>query len=405
MTTYDWNKMHDDALRTDAKLVDETLRDGIQSPAVCNPSADDKVALLHHMARCGIEVANVGLPGAGKDALDDCTRLVKEIVAERLDVAPNCAARTHKNDIAAVAEVSQRAGYAVECCAFLGASPVRRDVEGWDMQRLTSLVSAAGDQCGRAGLPFSFVTEDTSRTDPETLRTLWRVAIDHGATRLVLTDTAGHATYRGVRNLVEFAQRCVDETGAEVRLDWHGHDDRGLALANGLTAIAAGVDRVHGTCLGVGERVGNTPIDLMLVNLAIAGARSQDLRPVSAYVAAVQDRYEVDLPSWYPVFGEDAFRTATGVHAAAIVKALAGGRTDLADEVYSSVPSAWLGRSQRIAVGYYSGRANVLGWLRLEGLDATDERVDAVLKVAKRSRRTLTDTQVREALDAAGLLG
>ncbi len=397
---FDWNEARRDAppFARGFALVDETLRDGIQSPSVRNPGLADKLELLHCMEALRIEVANVGLPGAGAAAVADVRRLCEEIRDARLAIRPACAARTTAGDVLAVADIAQRTGVEIECCAFIGSSPVRQLVERWELDRMVRLVTAAMDLAVGAGLPATFVTEDTIRSDPETLRLLWTAAIEHGARRLVLTDTVGHATPDGLGNLVAFAREVIAETGETIGLDWHGHNDRGLALSVALWALERGVERVHGTCLGVGERVGNAPIDLVLLNLSLLGALDRDLCSLRRYVERVSACYGVPVPHNYPAFGHDAFRTATGVHAAAIAKAMQLGRVDLADRVYSSVPAHYLGCEQHIEVGFYSGRANVVRWLEERGLAVTEGRVLRMLERAKQARATLTEGELLEAL-------
>ena len=397
---YDWNEVQrrGTVIQPGFQLVDETLRDGIQSPSVRNPDIDQKLEILHLMNRCGIEVADVGLPGAGEAAVRDVTRLIEEIRDQKMNIVPNCAARTHPADIQAVANIAQATGVEIEVCAFLGSSPVRQLVEGWDVERMVNLTTAAGDLCQREGLPFSFVTEDTTRADPRTLDTLFRAAIDHGASRFIICDTVGHATPDGLLNLLTFTRSVINATGADVAIDWHGHNDRGLAVTLCLHALEYGVDRVHGTCLGVGERVGNASIDQILLNLKLLGIIDRDLSPLAEYVQSVSSYYGVSVPYNYPVFGTDAFRTATGVHAAAIVKALAMDRKDLADRVYSSVSAGDFGCEQNIEIGFYSGKANIHCWLHQKGLEITPARVDAILAVAKKSRLTLTNAQIVDAL-------
>ena len=402
---HDWNEVdrRGSVFPSGFRLVDETLRDGIQSPSVRNPSIEEKVELLHLMEDCGIESVDVGLPGAGEQAVADVTRLVQEIADQRMSIVPNCAARTHPADIGAVVNIVQATGVQIEVCAFLGASPVRRAIEGWDLDLMVERVRKSGDQCQAEGVPFTFVTEDTTRSDPVTLGTLFRAAVDHGASRLILCDTTGHATPDGLRNLVRFARSFVSTTGASVELDWHGHNDRGLALTLALSAVELGVNRVHGTCLGVGERVGNAPIDLLLLNLRMLGALDRDVRPLRQYVEKVSEYFEIPIHYNYPAFGADAFRTATGVHAAAIAKAIDADRNDLADQVYSSVPAYAIDRKQEIAVGFYSGRSNVRSWLRQHGITVTPPRVDAIMELAKSTRHTLSDQEIIDALRQADL--
>lgn len=401
---YDWNEVKrlTPPIRRGFKLVDETLRDGIQSPSITNPRIEQKLELLHCMANLGIHVADVGLPGAGALAVADVTRLVEEIRDHKLPIEPNCAARTHRADIQAIIDITQKTGVPIEVCGFLGSSPVRQLVENWDVAHMTRLVVEATDLAVQNGLPFSFVTEDTIRSHPDTLRALFTAAIEHGATRLVLCDTVGHATPDGLHNLLEFTRGVVADTGCAVELDWHGHNDRALSLPLSLSALEFGFDRVHGTCLGVGERVGNTSIDQILLNLRLLGVWDKPLNDLRHYVDACSRYLGVPIPYNYPAFGSDAFRTATGVHAAAIAKALKQGRRDLADAVYSSVPAHEVGCHQVIDIGFYSGKANVEVWLIEHNLEPTEARVQAVLQRAKAGDTTLTEAQIFEALAHTG---
>lgn len=401
---YDWNELKRDTppIRGRFALVDETLRDGIQSPSITNPKIGHKLDILHCMEALAIDVLDVGLPGAGALAVADVTRLVEEIRDNRMGIVPNCAARTHASDIQAVIDIAQKTGVSIEVCAFLGSSPVRQLVENWDVAHMTKLTVDAADLTVKNGLPFSFVTEDTTRAHPDTLRTLFKAAIDHGASRLILCDTVGHATPDGLANLLEFTRGVVAETGAKVELDWHGHNDRGLAVPLCLTALELGFDRVHGTCLGVGERVGNASMDQILLNLRLLKVWNHPLDGLRKYVQTVANYYGVPIPYNYPAFGTDAFRTATGVHAAAIAKALKIGRRDLADAVYSSVPAHDVGCRQVIDIGFYSGKANVEVWLIEHDLEPTEARVQAILGRAKQGDATLTEAQIFAALQESG---
>jgi len=389
------------------ELLDETLRDGIQSPSVINPSIPARLEILHRMEACGIDCVDVGLPGAGMQARLETQRMVEEIRDQKLRLRPNCAARTHPNDLQAVAEILQATGYPLEVCAFLGCSRLRRKLEGWKLKDLQHRVAESVRFAVAQGLQTTFVTEDTTRTDPHTLRQLYRVALDCGATRLVLTDTVGSATPSGVRRLVRFVRRTLARWGyPDIGLDWHGHNDRGLALGLCLTAFEEGVDRVHGTCMGLGERVGNAPLDLLMVNLRLLDYRPPGLAEVRAYVECTSAHLGVSIPAAYPVFGGDAFRTATGVHAAAIVKARRWGDGSLADQIYSSVSAAELGLEQKIELGYYSGRANVLAWLEAHHVEPTAQRVELLLARAKQSRCTLQAEEIfsllgHDSVDAA----
>jgi 2-isopropylmalate synthase len=384
------------------ELNDETLRDGLQCPSVTDPDIESKKQLLHLMVALGIASADIGLPGAGPRAAADTLELAQEIVRAKLPLSPNCAARTIKADVEPVARISQAAGIAIECATFIGSSPIRQYAEDWTLDDLLRTSEAAVLLAVKEGLPVMFVTEDTTRADPETLRALYGNAIRWGARRLCLADTVGHATPDGVRALVRFVKdEIIAPSGEQVKLDWHGHRDRGFGLANCFAAIEAGVDRVHGTALGVGERVGNAEMDLLLINLNLLGAHRHDLSRMPEYAHLASESLGIPIPPGYPVLGEDAFRTGTGVHAAAIIKARKKGHAWLADRIYSGVPAGDFGLSQRIEVSHVSGLSNVKWWLEAHGHDAGDAALcQRLLDAAKQTHRTLRDDEL-EALVAA----
>jgi 2-isopropylmalate synthase len=404
---YDWNRAEGGDLaprRGRVELDDETLRDGLQSPSVRSPAIEDKLRMLHFMAELGIESANIGLPGAGPHVVRDTLRLAEEIAAARLPIFPNCAARTLAADILPVVEISQRAGVPIEVACFIGSSPVRQYAEGWDLDRLLRLTEEAVGLAVRHGMPVMYVTEDTTRAAPQDLRRLYTAAVAAGARRVCVADTVGHATPSGADRLVRFIREVVDATGEAVKVDWHGHRDRGLDLANALAAAAAGADRLHGTALGIGERVGNCPIDLLLVNMRLLGWIDRDLSRLPDYCRLVAETTGVPLPDNYPVLGRDAFRTGTGVHAAAIIKARAKGDDALADLVYSGVPASLVGRRQEIEVGPMSGESNVVFWLERRGIAPERELVEAIFRAAKESSRVLEEEEVLALCRARGVV-
>jgi 2-isopropylmalate synthase len=398
---HDWNRAEgafDFRAVRGVQLNDETLRDGLQSPSVRDPSIEDKLRILHLMAELGIASADIGLPGAGPRAFASVEALAREIVSSRIPLQPNCAARTVIDDIRPIAEISQRTGVAIEVAAFIGSSPIRQYAEGWTLDRiLRATEEAVGFAIGE-GLPVMFVTEDTTRAAPSVLRALYGAAIGCGARRICLADTVGHATPDGVRQLVRFVrEEVVEPSGEAVRIDWHGHRDRGLAVANALAAVQEGADRVHGTALGVGERCGNTEIDLLLVNFQLLGIHDGDLSRLAEYVRLVAEACGVPIAYNWPVFGEDAFRTGTGVHAAAIIKAGEKGDSWLADRVYSGVPAGDFGLSQRIEISPMSGLSNVRHWLEHHGYDSADDALcQHLFAAAKKTDHTLTDQEIHE---------
>jgi 2-isopropylmalate synthase len=395
--TYDWNHdaVADGQTRPVAMLDDETLRDGLQSPSVRTPTIEEKITILHHMDALGIDTADIGLPGAGTRVAKDVERLARAIASGRLRIRANCAARTVVADIRPIVEIQQRTGVPIECCAFIGSSPVRQYAEGWTLDFLQKSTDEALSFAAKEGLTTMYVTEDTTRADPESLRRLFTTAIRAGAARLCVADTVGHATPNGAKAVVTFVKSIVAELGVAVGIDWHGHRDRGFGVASSIAALEAGATRLHGAALGIGERCGNTPLDLLLVNLVMMGYRDDDLTSLPAYAKAVADACDVRIAPNYPVVGADAFRTATGVHAAAVVKAFRKNDRALMDAVYAAVPASLVGRRQEIEVGPMSGRSNVVFWLESRGLPVTDEIVDRVFAAAKASNRTLTHEQVQ----------
>ena len=400
--TWDWNvaERPDPLSRGAGGLHDETLRDGLQSPSAIDPPLEAKLELVRRMARLGVSSVCIGLPGAGPRARRAAAALAQLVRDERLPIAASCAARTVEADLAAIAEVVQATGQPLEAYAFIGSSPIRQYAENWTVDHLLRTSANAIDFAVKQGLAVSYVTEDTTRTPPRVLDRLFRNAIDHGARRLTLCDTTGHATPEGTACLIRWTRGLVRGIDAEVGLDFHGHNDRGLAVVNGLAALAAGAGRVDGGALGIGERVGNAAIDQLILNLYLLGRDDFRLAELVGYVAAASAALGIPVPPSYPLSGDDAFRTATGVHAAAIVKAKALGDPWLADRVYSSVPASVFGREQRIEIGPMSGASNVRFWLEQRGLAPEERLVETILRAAKQADRTLSEAEVLRLLEA-----
>src|SRR5437763_375015 len=393
---YDWNKVEPQLQKPNRHIGfdDETLRDGLQSPSVCEPPVEKKIELLHLMDALGIDTADIGLPGAGGTHAAGVELMAREIADKKMKIRPNCAARTHKNDIIPIAEISRGAGLPIEACTFIGSSPIRFFAEEWTLDKLLHLTEEAVTFAVSEGLPVMFVTEDTTRADPETIRALYTTAIRCGARALCVCDTVGHATPDGARAVVKFVRGIIDEQGEKVRLDWHGHQDRGLGVINSIAAIQGGADQLHGSALGMGERVGNTPMDQLLVNLKLLGWIQNDLSRLREYCDKAAEGCGWTIPLNYPVFGRDAFRTAAGVHAAAVIKSFKKGDNELADLIYSGVPAGQFGLRQQIEIGPMSGKSNVVYWLESRDIEATDERVQRIYDHAKSARGVLSEDEV-----------
>ena len=401
---YDWNQLAPAScsLERPARIVlnDETLRDGLQCPSVRQPSLEQKQAFLRRLPALGIGAANLGYPGASPALLADVVALAQTLAEEHLPIRPNCAGRTHVNDILPILEAQERSGVAIDAALFIGSSRIRQWVEGWDLAYLLRTVEAAVTFATSRGLAVMFVTEDTTRAHPDDVAALYLAAARAGATRLCLADTVGHATPSGVQALARFVHEQLGGAGfGDLPLDWHGHRDRGLDVVNALAALAGGIERVHGCALGIGERAGNTAMDLLLTNLALLGWMALDLSTLPEYVRLASEMTAVPVEARYPVVGADVFTTSTGVHAAAVAKAQAKGDAWLADRIYSAVPAGLVGRRQTITVGPMSGRSNALCWLEAHGLEGTPARLAAILEAAKQAEHVLDEAETQAILD------
>jgi isopropylmalate/homocitrate/citramalate synthase len=397
---YDWNRIGHDAILDRTKPIafdDETLRDGLQSPSAINPTVEQKIEILRLMEKLGIDRVDLGLPGAGPQHIDHIDALLATIVKEKMRIKPGLAVRTLISDIEPIDKLQQKFGIPIQASAFLGTSPIRQYAEGWTLPKLMETMETAVKWAVEHSIPVMFVTEDTTRSKPEDIKALYSRAIELGAYSICICDTCGHVTPHGVKQLVTYViEKIVKLSGKKVWVNWHGHSDRGLGLMNALAAVEAGADIIHGTALGLGERVGNTQMDQLLVNLKLLGLIQNDLSALAEYVRKAHEYTGVPLPQNYPVFGEDAFDTGTGVHAAAVIKAKKKGDNWLADRVYSGVPAGEFGLQQRIRVGHMSGKSNVVSWLESHGIEATEERVNRILEAAKASKALLSDDQLKD---------
>jgi 2-isopropylmalate synthase len=377
------------------ELHDETLRDGLQSAAVSQPRVDDKVRLLYLIGELGIDSACLGMPVTSDRAALEVTRLADELASSRLPLRASCAARTVQADIAAIAAVTQRTGLPIRVMAFIGISQVRRRAEDWSWSAILARVAAAVRFARQEGLRVCLVTEDTTRTPLDAAADVYAAALDVGADRICVCDTVGHAVPAAAAAAVSgLAHRLAARGFPAVGIDWHGHNDRGLALASSLAAADAGADRLHGTALGMGERAGNTPMEQLLANLNEECLRSDDLRAMPEYCATAGRACGVHIPPHQPLVGNNAYSTVAGVHAAAIRKAEHRGMADVAEHVYAAIPASRVGRRQSILISPVSGRANVLHWLAAYGIEPDDGLVAAILRAAADVGRVLTDADI-----------
>lgn len=399
--TYDWNETQTHGGTRAVEIEDETLRDGLQGASVVEPTLPEKLELLEFTSSLGIRRANIGLPMSAQ--VDDIQGILREIDSQRLTIQPTVAVRALESDLRIVADLQDLYGVSILAGSFIGGSMLRRSVEGWSSSRVRKQLEAAFDFAQRAGVRVMFVTEDTTRTDPDDLEALYEIALERDVEQIAIADTAGTSTPAGAERVVRFVRNWLCRVGRpDVTLNWHGHNDRGLALAAALGAVRGGVDVVHATIAGVGERAGNTALDQLIVNLELSGLWNRDVGALGQYLRTAAGYLGVEIPPNYPVFGESAFRTVTGVHAAAISKALRAGNEAAADAVYSGVEASRYHESQRVAVGRLSGRSNVIQWLHEREIAPRPELVEEILAVARRSRRALRDSEIELLVDVFG---
>ncbi len=405
---YDWNTIDYEIARNPSNhphgvwFDDETLRDGLQSPSARNPEIEQKIELIDYMEKLGIQKVDLGLPGAGPFHIGHIDAMLTHMGENGYELRPGCAVRTVVSDIEPLVELQAKHERQIQASAFLGTSPIRQFAEGWTMERILSTAEKAVTFAVDNDIPVMFVTEDTTRSKPEDIKAVYTRAIELGADRICVCDTCGHVTPNGVRKLLTFIQdEVIPDAGvkrADIEVNWHGHQDRGLGVANNLAAVEAGADVIHGTALGVGERAGNAPLDQTLVNLSLMGVIDNDLTALNDYMRKAHEYIEVALPHNYPVFGEDAFETGTGVHASAVIKAIKKGDQWLADRVYSGVPAQDFGLKQVIRIGHMSGRSNIIWWLQQNGYEVDDDMVTHMFEVAKGQRRMMSDEEVHAAI-------
>lgn len=407
---FDWNTIDYDISRDSNNhphgiwFDDETLRDGLQSPSARNPTIPQKIELLNYMEKLGIQKVDLGLPGAGPFHLEHIDAMLSHITENNFSIRPGAAVRTLMHDIQPLVDLQQKHGIQIQASAFLGTSPIRQFTEGWTMEKLLSTMETAVSFAVENDVPVMFVTEDTTRSKPKDVKMIYQRAMELGVRRLCVCDTCGHVTPNGVKKLLNFIdEEVIKDSGYmrnEIEVNWHGHQDRGLGVANNIAAVEAGADVIHGTALGVGERAGNAPLDQTLVNLKLMGAIDNDLTLLNEYVKKANEYIEVPLPHNYPVFGRDAFETGTGVHASAVIKAMKKGDQWLADRIYSGVPAADFGLNQVIRIGHMAGRSNIIWWLEHNGIEVNDELVAHMFEIAKSQRRNMTDEEIHQAVDS-----
>lgn len=393
---YDWNTPS--TRRRPVDVGDSTFSDAPQSPSANEPSLAAKRRLLSLMSELGLRSAALGYPGSGPRQFAETLELARELTRTQLPIDASCSARASVKDVGVALDVRERSGLDLELAIALPVSPVRLDAEGISMDRLQESAETSISYARRAGARVVAVLEDAARTPPELLAVLIQHVLSLGATAVRVADTVGHATPDGTRALLRFAADQVRvRHGRPIRLEWHGQQDRGLALANALAAVDTGVDRLYASALGLGERCGTVPLEVLLTNLRITGGWPHTLGALQEYAESAAAAFGVAIAHAHPVIGADAFRSGTGAHATALVKALRAGDRSMADDVASAVPAGLVGAEHRVDVSPVSGLSNVRWWLAQHGYDPGDlVLMRELLLAVKQTQRVATDDELHD---------
>lgn len=387
---YDWGN-YDPLPPT--TILDTTLRDGIQSLLVRYPSLPEKLRLMDLLIELGVDAFDIGFPVSNRKHRQHTRRLAEHAARQNPNLRLICLARSRIEDVQAIVDVSQAAGVGLEALIFVASSPIRLLVEQWDLGEMVKWATGAIDFAIKEGLRVNFACEDATRSEPETLKTLHTAALEHGASRFTIPDTVGIANVVSTTRIVKYLREQVIR-GHAVGLDWHGHNDRGLAVANALAALVAGADCVHTTIFGVGERAGNADLESLVANLhyLYGSCYHLDVLPrLTKYASAV---FGEPVPPRHPVIGQNAYSTAAGIHGAAILKASRMDRPELVANAYAGVDPRLIGRQTHVRVGPLSGSANVEWKASQLGLPFSPELAARVLNEAREVDRILTDDEI-----------
>lgn len=390
---FDWGEYSFPSLPI--SVFDTTLRDGLQSPQIKKqPTLVEKVEFLAMAEEIGIDAIEIGFPVSSEFHKNDVIKLANHAKKNKYKILLSCLSRTTIKDVQAIIDVSQKAGISVGVNLLIGSSKIRRLVEEWDIKEMEKWIRQSIELAKANNLPVEFCTEDTTRTDPKMLKCLYQIAIQHGVKRIWIADTVGIATPSSAKKICNYIKKKI--IGAKkIGLDWHGHDDKGLGVANSLIAVENGADRIQATALGIGERAGNTAMEPVLLNLVLAGSKKYNLTKLGKYSEAASKMFNIPIRDSYPAIGKLVHTTAVGMHAAAIYKAKELNRDDLAGLVYSSYNPQLVGRESNIFIGPMSGAANVEWNLDRLHIKKKPELIEKLLDKAKSENRYLTDEDIK----------
>lgn len=393
-SNYSWGEY--DFSKKDIQVLDTSLRDGLQDSQIRHPNLEEKEHLVDLLVQAGVDAIDVAIPIARGSHLRDAIQLARRIPS---NINVVCLARTDVNDIQAAVDLAQGAGRQIETIVFCGASPLRRWVEEWNVSEITRWMAESVSFANKEGLLSTVATEHTTQTEPEVLKQIYLAGLDNGGKKLCIADTSGAANPVSTANIIRFFRDDVLKGFEYVDVDWHGHNDRGLSVINSLVALASGARRVHGTVIGIGERAGNTPLEQILINLKMGGdPKRQNLQAINELATFASAIFNTPLPSNYPGLGEKVYITASGIHAAAELKARQLGLRGITP--YSAVNPEWVNRETDVVVGPLSGSRNVRFVAERLGIPITDNLINRSLDFAKSANRILTDQDIKNIADS-----
>src|ERR1700737_964764 len=348
------------------RIFDTTLRDGEQSPGF-SMNTSEKIRLARQLEALGVDVIEAGFPISSRGDLE----AVKKVAQEVRTVPIAALARARKDDVMAAVEAPQPAA-ASRLHIFLATSDLHLDVK-LHMTRAQALEAiSAMVRLGRQHVAeVEFSAEDAGRTDIDFLCQVCRTAVDAGATILNLPDTVGYAIPEEYGAMfLKIREYLGDPQG--ITLSAHCHDDLGMAVANSLAAVRAGVRQIECTINGIGERAGNASLEEVVVALAVrkesfgvtTGIHLEELFPSSRLLSEITGAAVAPNKA---VVGANAFAHEAGIHQDGIIK------NPLTYEIIS--PEKVAGPSRSLVLGKHSGRNAVRMSLKELGYEPSDDEL------------------------------
>ena len=376
-------------------IEDDTLRDGLQSALLRIPNYFEKKELvtLAHASR--IKYVMLGFPGASEDAYHECRLLVQFIRDMQWPLVPRLLGRANQSDMAAICRLQEETGVPLQADFFINICALRLKVEGWNLATITQMIHQASEQLDRHGVSYSISLEDATRSDTSIIEKMLCTIVNTKAIAIVLCDTVGACLPSGVANLLRFVKKTIAAHNSHIFQWWHGHNDRGLALANALCALDHGIDGISGTFLGIGERSGNICIEQIMLHLNQYYGSAYCLDSARQYCSLLSRYTEYTMPINQPLFGNQSFTTTAGTHIRALEKAKRFG-TGAHDLLYSSVAAHDLGRQQQIMLGPMSGRSAVKSVLEQIGESYDEKKISTLFNYFKKIQKPIT---VQEFID------